>query len=438
MLELAVRAVACASAAGATEADATGTHVERFSAEARDTTLVKLEQSVGRSLTVRAFVEGAKATLSTTDLSESGLQGLVQRVVDAAKHVSKDPLGGLPAAVEYAPPDGPLDLYFDDVRTRAPEAKIGDALALEAAIRAFDPRIDNSSGSRVSDATVTVALANSRGFRGAYRASTAACGTSPIARDGREKRNASYGSSARSYAGLEDVATVARIAAQRAVGFCGARKPASERLPVIFERDIAGSLMSDIFASVNAANVAVGNSFLAERVGERVGSDLIDVVDDGLLTGGLGTSPFDSEGVPTRRTVVFERGRLLTFLYDTYYGRKLGARTTANAAGSGIGPNNFYLAPGTMTLDELIAATPRGVLVLDTIGFATEYVTGTYSRGARGFMIEGGELAYPIEGFTIAGNIATMLSAVDAVANDLRFDGAIVAPSFRVAEMTIA
>jgi PmbA protein len=197
-------------------------------------------------------------------------------------------------------------------------------------------------------------------------------------------------------------------------------------------------VLSDIFSSVSAANVAVGNSFLADRVGERVGSDLVTVVDDGRLPGGLGTSPFDAEGVPTRRTVVFDRGRLDSFLYDTYYGRKLGARSTANAAGGGIGPNNFYLAAGTMTLDELIAATPRGVLVLDTIGFATEYVTGTYSRGARGFMIEGGELAYPIEGFTIAGNLATMLAAIDGVASDLRFDDPIVAPSFRVAEMTIA
>ena len=135
---------------------------------------------------------------------------------------------------------------------------------------------------------------------------------------------------------------------------------------------------------------------------------------------------------------MFDRGRLDSFLYDTYYGRKLGARSTANAAAGGIGPNNFYLAAGTMTLEDLIAATPRGVLVLDTIGFATEYVTGTYSRGARGFMIEDGELAYPIEGFTIAGNLATMLEAVDGVANDLRFDDAIVAPSFRIAEMTIA
>jgi PmbA protein len=210
------------------------------------------------------------------------------------------------------------------------------------------------------------------------------------------------------------------------------------RVPVIFERDVAAAVLGDIFSSLSAANVTIGNSFLAGRVGERVGSELVTIVDDGLLRRGLGTSPFDAEGVPTRKTVVFERGTLLTFLYDTYYARKLGAATTANSSGSGIGPNNFYLVPGERTLDELIAATPRGVLVLDTIGFATESVTGTYSRGARGFLIENGEVAYPIDEFTIAGNLATMLGAVDAVANDLRFDGSIVSPSFRVAEMTVS
>ena len=161
------------------------------------------------------------------------------------------------------------------------------------------------------------------------------------------------------------------------------------------------------------------------------------IVDDGLLARGLGTSPFDAEGVPTRNTVVFEGGTLRTFLFDTYYGRKLGSATTANASGGGIGPNNFYLRPGTRSVQELVASTPRGVLVLDTIGFATEYVTGTYSRGARGYMIEGGEIAYPIDEFTIAGNFIEMLAGVDAVANDLRFDGAICSPSFRVAEMTV-
>jgi PmbA protein len=218
----------------------------------------------------------------------------------------------------------------------------------------------------------------------------------------------------------------------------GARKPPTMRCPVIFERDVASAVLTDLFAAVSAANVATGNSFLAGKVGERIGSALATIVDDGRRPGGLGSSPFDAEGVATRRTVVFERGVLRTFLYDSYYGRRLGAASTGNAAGGAIGPNNFYLEPGADSLQALIAATPRGVLVLDTIGFSTESVTGTYSRGARGYLIEGGEVAHALEEFTIAGNLPEMLAGIDRVASDLVFDQPIVGPSFRVAEMTVS
>jgi PmbA protein len=182
----------------------------------------------------------------------------------------------------------------------------------------------------------------------------------------------------------------------------------------------------------------VSNSYLADAIGETIGSPLVTIVDDGRLSGGLGSAPFDAEGTPTQRTIVFERGVLKSFLFDTYYARRLGARSTGNASGGGIGVHNFYLQAGDRTLDGLIAATPRGVLVYDTIGFATEYASGTYSRGARGMWIENGELAYPVDGFTIASNFRAMLAGIDAVADDLRFDGSFVAPSFRIAEMTIS
>ena len=210
------------------------------------------------------------------------------------------------------------------------------------------------------------------------------------------------------------------------------------RCPAIFDRDVAALVLADLFTAANAANVAIGNSFLAGRVGEKIGSDLATIVDDGRLPEGLGTSPFDAEGVATRRTLVFERGTLRSFLFDTYYARRLGTASTGNAAGGGIGPNNFYLEPGASTPEELVAATQSGVFVTDTIGFATESVTGTYSRGARGFAIVNGELAYPIDEFTIAGNLLEMLAGLDAVANDLVFDQAIVAPTFRIAEITVS
>jgi PmbA protein len=438
LLGVAARTVAFALEAGATEADATVTTAQRFSTEARAATVAKLEQSTAHALTVRAFVDGAKATLSTTDLSTDSVRALVREIVESARFVERDPLAGIPLTVEQPTPGDALEIYFAEVAARDPAQKIADAQAMEAATRAYDARIDNSSGSRVSDASITVALANSNGFAGAYRATSVLRATSPIARDGANRRNASYGSAARGYADLESVESIAREAARRAVEMCGARKPGTMRLPVIFERDVAAAVLGDVFGALSAANVANGNSFLVGRIGDRIGSDHVTILDDGLLRRGLGTSPFDAEGTPTRTTTVFERGVLRTYLYDTYYGRKLGSASTGNAAGGSIGPNNFYLAPGTGTFDELIASTARGILVLDTIGFSTESVTGTYSRGARGMMIENGEPTYAIDEFTIAGHLPTMLAAIDAVASDLRFDGAIVSPSFRVAEMTVS
>ncbi len=428
-LELACEAVRLATAAGATAAEATYSVADRFSTEARGEQIVKLEQSTARSLTLRVFDRGAKATLSTSDLSPERLRDFVSAAVDAAHFVGADPNGGLPAADAFAGDAPDLPIYFDDVRGRAAEDKIADALALERIARDTDSRIENSSGSRVGDSSGTVALANSLGFASAYRASQSFASCGPIARDGKTLRPGAYGAASRSYAALEPIVSIARTAARRAVASIGARKPAT---------DVAALVLADLFTAVNAANVAIGNSFLLGAAGTQLGSELVTIVDDGRLPNGLGTAPFDAEGVATRRTAVFERGTFRSFLYDTYYGRKLGAASTGNASGGGIGPTNFYLEPGSQTPEELIAGTARGVFITDTIGFATESVTGTYSRGARGFAIENGELAHPIDEFTIAGNLRTMLAALDGVANDLVFDQSIVAPTFRIAEMTVS
>jgi PmbA protein len=440
-LELAERAVTDALEAGASQAEAGVTIAQRFSAEARGPRIEKVQQSTARSLNLRVFVAGAKAALSTTDLTPDGLRAFVRQTVDAARYVAFDPYAGLPE------PSGPggvasdaddLEIFCGDVAARRAETKLEDAVALEAFARAYDPRIVNSGGAHVADSLAEIVLANSSGFRGRYRASSAMRSVGPIAQDGAVKRVASYGTAAHGYAGLESTEAVATLAARRAVESCGARKPQTMRCPVIFERDVAAAVLGDVFTALSAASVANGNSFLADKIGSAIGSPLVTLIDDGRLRGGLGTSPFDAEGVPTRRTVVCDAGRLETFLYDAYHGRKLGAASTGNAAQGGIGPNNFFLVAGRGSLEELIAATPRGVLVLETIGFATESVTGTYSRGARGFAIENGERAYPIDEFTIAGNLLEMLAGIDAVGADLRFDSSIVAPSFRVAEMTVS
>lgn len=432
-------AVAMAIEAGAAQAEATFVVRGRFSAEARDRTLTKLERSTGQSLYVRIYAGGRTAALSTTQCDPPALRAALARTVAQAMHVAPDPYAGLPDPDAAPPQSGDdLELYCEAVASRDPSEKIDEALELERRVRAADRRIVNSNGSRVGDAVTTTAFANSHGFAAWYRGTTVERSSSPVARDADAKRTASYGTAARRLGDLESLETVAEQAAYRTVALFGARKPATAVVPVIFERDVASGVLADLFAAVSAANVATGNSWLAQCAGERVGSELVTVFDDGCMPGLLGSSPFDGEGVRTRRTPVFERGVLRTFLYDTYYARKLGARSTGNSSGGGIGPNTFYLERGERSLEELIAATPRGILVLDTIGFATEHASGTYSRGARGFAIEGGELAYPIDECTIASSFPQMLAGIDAVASDLRFDGSVVSPSFRVAEMTVS
>jgi PmbA protein len=248
---------------------------------------------------------------------------------------------------------------------------------------------------------------------------------------------------ARRLADLEEPAAVGRRAAERALRRLGARRVPTCEAPVIFDAVTAPSLLGHLAGCVNGYAVYREASYLAGREGEIVGSEALTVVDDGRLAGGLGSRPFDAEGLPTRRNVVLERGRLATWLLDTYSARKLGRRSTGNAArGAGspptAAPTNLWLEPGDATLDEIVAATPRGLLVTELIGMGFNPVTGDYSRGAAGLWIEGGEIAFPVEEITIAGNLEQMLRAVDVVGSELVWLGRVAAPPLRVARMTIA
>ncbi|MGH8165213.1 MAG: TldD/PmbA family protein, partial [Rhodanobacteraceae bacterium] len=309
-------AVDAAVAAGATQAEATVTIGDRFSVEARDRTITKLEQSRASSLHVRVFVDGRKATLATTDFDRGRVRVAIGAAVAQARHVADDTFGGLPSASRHDPlEESDLELYSQDVVGRDAQSKIDEALALERLVREADPRIENSNGSHYSDGATITALANSLGFAGAYRSTRVSRASSPVARDGEAKRTGSYGTAARRLMELESVEDVARKSAQRTVELIGARKPQTARLPVIFERDVAGAVLSDLFAAISASNVANGNSWLADRLGETIGSSFVTITDDGTLPGLLGSSPFDGEGVQTQRTLVFERGTLRTLLY---------------------------------------------------------------------------------------------------------------------------
>ena len=233
-----------------------------------------------------------------------------------------------------------------------------------------------------------------------------------------------------------------KIAAQRTVRRLGARKAKTAQVPIVFDPMVANSILDHIFEGVNGDSVYRGASFLAGKLGQKIAGDNVTVIDDGTMPGGFGTSPFDGEGVPTRRTVVIENGVLKSYLLNTYTAKKLGLQTTANAsrglAGTpGIGPGNYFLQPGTKTPQQIIAGIGEGLYVTEFLGHGVNLVTGDYSRGASGLWISGGELTFPVEEITVAGNLKQMFFNISELGNDLEFRGAMACPTIRIDGLTV-
>jgi len=247
---------------------------------------------------------------------------------------------------------------------------------------------------------------------------------------------------ARSLSRLESPEHVGKVAAQRTIRRLGARKVKTAHVPVVFDPLIATSILDHIFEGVNGDSVYRGASFLAGKLGQKIAADRVNVIDDGTMAGGFGTSPFDGEGIPTRRTVVIENGVLKSYLLNTYTAKKLGLQTTANAARGlagtpGIGPGNYFLQPGSKTPKEIIGEIKEGLYVTEFLGHGVNLVTGDYSRGASGLWISGGELTYPVEEITVAGNLKEMFFNIAEIGNDLEFRGAMACPTIRIEGLTV-
>jgi PmbA protein len=314
---------------------------------------------------------------------------------------------------------------------------------------AADPRISNSDGGSFDAATGSKILANSRGFVGSYRSSYAGVSAAPLARDenGQMQRDG-WWSSARRMADIESPESVGKEAARRTVRRLGARRVPTQQVPIVFSAEVARSLVGSVFEAASGDAIWRHASILAGKVGEPIGAATLTIIDDNLMllptgAGGFGSSPFDGEGLPTRRTVVVEGGVLRNYMLNTYAARKLGMKSTHNAsrglAGApGIGCGNLYLEPGTQAPEEIIGEIKTGLYVTSLMGFGTNIVTGDYSRGAAGLWIENGQLTHAVEEITIAGNLAEMLKNVSAIGNDLVFRGSVASPTLRIDGMTIA
>ncbi len=246
----------------------------------------------------------------------------------------------------------------------------------------------------------------------------------------------------RQFKRLETPEVIGETAAKRALRRLGARKIPTQEAPVVFDPEMAASLLRTLAGAVAGTSIYRGSSFLLNRLKQQIAAETVTVIDDGTIPGALGSRPFDGEGIPTQRTAVVEHGVLQSYLLDTYCARRLGMTSTGNAArdaaGISVGSANFYLVPGTSTPGEIIASVKSGLYLTELIGFGVNLVTGDYSRGAVGLWIENGELTYPVEEITIAGNLTEMLRHIEMVGNDLVFRGRTAAPTLKIARMTIA
>ena len=399
----------------------------------------KLERAEGNDLGLRVFVGKRQAIVSSTDFSARALDELASRAVAMARSVPEDPFCGIADPGEIATEIPDLDL--SDPAEPTAEALIERVRATESAARAV-PGVTNSEGAEASWGRSEVALAASNGFRQGYASSQWSTSVSVVAGAGTGMERDYDFTSAVHRADLEDAETLGQRAGEKAVKRLNPRKVATAKVPVVFDPRVANGLVGHLAAAINGASIARGISFLKDKLGERVFAAGIDIVDDPHRRRGLRSRPFDGEGLANRRCLLVEDGVLKTWVLDLRSARQLGLKSTGHASrgiSSPPGPatSNLHLAPGKLSPQALIADIASGFYCTELIGFGVNNVTGDYSRGAAGFWIENGEIAYPVSEITIAGNLKDMFLNL-MPADDLAFRYGTNAPTLRIEGMTVA
>jgi PmbA protein len=445
---LAADIVSKAQKAGASDAEVTIREGDEFSTTVRMGEVETLKESGSRGMGLRVLIATPNghrvASTSSSDFSAEGVEHMVSGALALARVTSEDPFAGLADPSEFGKLEGDLELYHEDVYSLPTAERIEYARRAEAAALAADTRITNSDGGNFDASTGHKIFANSRGFVGEYRASSCSISATPIAigKSGEMQRDYWY-TYARSLKKLDNPESVGAEAARRTLRRLDARRVKTQQAPLVFAPEIARSIIGSIFEAATGDAIYRGASFLAGRLGEKIAAASVTVIDDHTIVGGFGTSPFDGEGLQSRRTVVVERGVLTNYLLNTYTARKLGMKSTGNAsrglAGNpGTGAGNLFLVACSTPPHEILASVQSGLYVTELLGQGVNLVTGDYSRGASGLWIENGKLTYPVQEITIAGNLQQMFQNIFAIGDDLVFRGSVASPTLRIDGMTIA
>jgi PmbA protein len=445
LTDLAAEVVERARKGGADVAEAIARSGSQLTTKVRLGEPELVEEAGHRSLGMRVIKDKRVALTTTSDLTPRGIDRFVKDAIELVEISQEDPFAG-PADPELILKGkwSDLDLYDP----RGGEVTAAQAIELakrgEAAARAADPRITNSDGATFSRTAGAFALVLSGGFRGGYAGSYASLVVSPVADDeGGKKRRGFHYSAKRYLADIDSPEDIGKEAARRTLRKLGAKKVPTCEAPVVFDPDVARAILGLLGGCIMGSSIWRKSSYLVGREGTRVASDLVTIVDDPLIPRAPGSRPFDGEGLASRRNLVVENGILKTYLCDSYSARKLERASTASASrgsGGGVGPStsNFLLQPTAQKAADIVASTKSGLYVTEMMGFGFNAVTGDFSRGAAGFWIEDGKLAYPVSEITISLNLDQLWQRIDAVGDDLDQRTATASPTLRVSAMTIA
>jgi PmbA protein len=440
-LQLADDVTRMAASKGADQCDCYIERGRNLTIKVRTGQVESIERAGFTGLGVRLIVNGSLGLGFTTDLSAKTVEDLVARSLDFARASTPDPYARI---AEYRPAEA-VDLEINDPAVEATpiEEKTGLALACEQAAYDTDSRIKHTYGASYSDQAGSVVLARRGSDPISYDSTRVDMACMPVAERNGERRMGVWYCSERFLSDMEPAASIGRTAAGRAVAMLGARSVPTQKATVVFDPSTACEVVEEIFSSLDGENVLRGMSFLKDMLGAQIGSEHASFVDDGRMPRRIGSRPFDAEGVPTARTPAIDRGLLNSYFYDDRSARKAGKTSTGNARRGfdsipHIAANNFYLVPGPLSRDEVISGVDRGVMITNLLGFGVNVTTGDYSRGAEGLWIDNGRISHPVDGITVAGNLADMLKGLVAVASDLRFFGRMGSPTFVIDEMTIA
>lgn len=424
---------------GADRADAIGTHGRSLSVSVRDRALEDVDNSENKDIGLRVMIGQRQASVSSSDLSDASIDKLAERAVAMARLAPEDAYAG------FAPVDRlerePQDLDLFDATVMTPELLKSRALEMENAVLSIKG-VAQAESCSASWSTSAIYFKTSHGFEGGWRSSRHGAGGMAIAqKDGHMERDyASEGT--RWFSDLPDLAAIGHEAGTRAVARLGAKQLSSSTLPVIFERRVAGSLLSAFLSAINGGAITRGTSFLKDAMGEVVFDPSITITDNPRIIRGHASRPWDGEGVTVQKRALIDKGVLTTWLLNTSTAKQLGLETTGHAQRGiggtpGVGATNVSMSVGPLSPEKLIAETGRGLIVSDMFGPSLNPNTGDYSVGVAGFEIVNGTRGRPVSEVTIAGNLRDMFRAITP-ANDLVFDGSTIAPTLRVDGMTLA